>query len=94
MSITRPAPLLDNAPRARAKPFAWTTRHPVETALALIAVILLLAVWTGQDPHADREDCIARQGTPVVVNPALKQVECRVVGEGVDDGRTQPPIKR
>ena len=86
MSTTRPAPLLDDAPRTRSAPFAWMKRRPVWAALALIAVIVLLAVWTDQDPYAEREDCLARQGTPVVVNAALHQSECRVVGEDADDG--------
>ncbi|ANH66498.1 hypothetical protein [Mitsuaria sp. 7] len=86
MSNTRPAPLLDIAPHARKPPFAWAAHRPVLAALALIAGIVLLAVWTGQDPYADREDCLARQGTPVVVNAALHQTECRVVGEDADDG--------
>lgn len=84
MSTTRPAPLLDDAPRTRSAPFAWTKRRPVWAALALIAVIVLLAVWTGQDPYAEREDCLARQGTPVIVNAALHQSECRIVGEGAE----------
>ncbi|HEY1395365.1 hypothetical protein [Roseateles sp.] len=89
MSNTRPAPLLDVAPRARKEPFAWTKRHPVLTAVALVAVIVLLAVWTDQDPARDREDCLARQGTPVVVNATLHQSECRLAGEGADE-----PLKR
>lgn len=86
MSNTRPAPLLDVAPRTRAQPFAWMKRRPVLAAIALSAAIVLLAVWTGQDPYADRDDCLARQGTPVVVNAALHQTQCRIVGEGADDG--------
>lgn len=81
MSRTRPAPLLDDAPRvparARAEPFAWAKRRPVLTALALIGGIVLLAIWTGQDPRASRDDCLERGGRPVVVNAALNQVECR-----------------
>jgi hypothetical protein len=38
------------------------------------------------DPGDGRDDCLARQGTPVVVNAALHQGECRLVGEGADDG--------
>ncbi|WP_431258569.1 hypothetical protein ACQ86G_29440 [Roseateles chitinivorans] len=87
MSDTRPAPLTDLVPRARARPFAWARQRPVTAALALIAVIVLLAVWTGQDPYADRDDCRAREGTPVVVNAALNQVDCRISGDSADDGR-------
>ncbi len=88
MSTTRPAPLLDATPATRASretPFAWAKRRPAWAAAALVAVIVLLAVWTGQDPYAAREDCLARQGTPVVVNAALHQVDCRVDGKAADD---------
>lgn len=88
MPTTRPSPL-DSTPApsaSRATPFAWAKRRPVWAAAALIAVIVLLAVWTGQDPYAEREDCLARQGTPVVANAALHQVDCRVDGEAADDG--------
>ncbi|MDH0866483.1 hypothetical protein [Mitsuaria sp. GD03876] len=78
MSRTRPAPLLDDTPRARAEPFAWTKRRPVLTGLALIGGIVLLAIWTGQDHQADHEACLEREGTPVVVNAALNQIECRL----------------
>lgn len=81
MSSTRPA-LLDTppaprTPAVRPAAFAWATRRPVLAAILLIATIVLLAIWTGQDPYGDAEDCLARQGTPVQMSATLRQVDCR-----------------